>query len=157
MNGVWPITIAGWIALVIAVLGLLGVLYSYAKNMATLNGLGARVSDVEKAQKANEAREIEWIRALDRVTASQEALLERIGQASKGAQSCSEDMERYAIEIGSKFDHLTKVVNEEGRRAGERLQAVETELRITRETKATDRQAHLEREEIRRAIEAKAR
>lgn len=133
---VWPVTIAGWVTLVVAVLGLLGVLYTYAKNIAQLNGLGARVTKVEDAQKKTEEREAQWLRSLDKVLLAQEGLLEKLGAASKGADSCSDEMQKYAIEIGSKFDALQRTVNEEGRKAGERLQAVETELRITRETKA---------------------
>lgn len=137
---VWPITVAGWVTLVVAVLGLLGVLYTYAKNIAQLNGLGARVTKVEDAQKKTEERELLWIRSLDKVLAAQEGLLEKIGAANHGATACGEDMQKYAVEIGSKFDELRRTVNDEGRKAGERLQAVETELRITRETKAIEAQ-----------------
>lgn len=129
---VWPVTVAGWVTLTLAVLGLIGALYSYAKTMVHLNGLGERVTAVENRQTRAEEREQQILRAIDKMTTAQDELLKEVGRAHASAATCSKEMEEYAIDVGAKVDELRRIVNDEGRKAGERLQAVETELRLTR-------------------------
>lgn len=134
---VWPITVAGWATLAMAALGLLAALYTWFKNLAHLNGLGERVTAVEQAQKQSEAREAQFLRSVDKVLAAQDALLERVARNDKATEDCRDVMQQYALEVGVKIDELRKLVNDEGRRAGERLQAVETEIKVTRDLRRT--------------------
>lgn len=129
---IWPVSVAGWATLVLAVIGLAGALYSYAKTMVHLNGLGERVTAVENRQERSEEREQQILRSIDKVTAAQDGLLKELGRAQAGAVTCSEEMEKYAIDVGAKVDELAKSVAREARAAGERLQALETELSLTR-------------------------
>jgi hypothetical protein len=139
-EGFWPTTVVGWITVVGFLAGLVSGLWAYAKFLAHLNGLGTRVDIVEKHQAAAEERDETLSRAMDRVTQAQDHLLEKIGAAERQSSRCSEDMEQYTREVGSQIHELTKLIQHEGREAGERLKGVETKLDfLMRERERDDR------------------
>jgi biopolymer transport protein ExbB/TolQ len=136
----WPTTVVGWITVVGFLAGLVSGLWAYAKFLAHLNGLGARVDAVEKEQTAAKERDENLSRAMERMTRAQEQLLEKLGAAEHKSDRCSEDMEQYTREVGSQIHELTKLIQHEGREAGERLKGVETKLDfLMRERERDDR------------------
>ena len=137
----WPETAGGWVALGASLIALIASLYSWIKTkgkqeasheylLKEINGLGGRVTNVESEQARIRGEHAELGKLLDRVTTTQLGLMEKIGDARKAAEGCDERTDQFAREIGSKVDELRKLINEEGRRTGERLSAVETQLRI---------------------------
>lgn len=132
----WPTTGAGWVTLVggtIAVIATLVTgLWGYFKFLAHLNGLGARVGAVEREQAAAKERDETLARSMERMTYAQEQLFKEIGEAKQQSTGCVEEMKDFTLVVGSKIDEFRHEFNQEMRHAGERLQAVETEIKLTR-------------------------
>lgn len=129
---VWPVTVAGWVTLVGGGIGLLvsiiGSIIAYGKFLGKLNGFGERLGTVEKEQAAAKERDEVLTRALDRMTQAQEGLLEKLGHAERASEQCEDSMQGYTIKIGAEIHDLAKLIQHEGREAGERLKGVETKL-----------------------------
>jgi hypothetical protein len=129
---VWPVTVAGWVTLVGGVIGLtvtiVGSIIAYGKFLGKLNGFGERVSVVEKEQAAAKERDEVLTRTMERMTQAQEHLLEKIGQAERASEQCGDSMQEYTIKVGTEIHELAKLIQHEGREAGERLKGVETKL-----------------------------
>lgn len=141
---IWPVTIAGWVTLVggglTMVVAAIGYFVAYGKFLAKLNGFGERVGAVEKEQAVAKERDEVLSRSMERMTQAQEHLLEKIGAAEHQSARCGEDMEQYTREVGSQIHELTKLIQHEGREAGERLKGVETKLDfLMRERERDDR------------------
>lgn len=56
--GIWPTTVAGWMALFLGLSAVVAVIYGYAKGIAHLNGLGDRTKKLELASERLEADNI---------------------------------------------------------------------------------------------------
>jgi hypothetical protein len=137
MTAFWPVTVTGWVTLVTAILALGGTILSWiwgwAKLMAKLNGLGGRVSAVEEEQARARGREESLSKLVSDFGHVLERVSEKLGEAKKATEGCNERTEAFAIQIGSKIDDFLRESREDRRALGERLTAVETELRLTRQ------------------------
>jgi hypothetical protein len=135
-SAVWPTTVAGWFTLGGVIIGvggtIIGSFITYGKFLAKLNGFGERVGLVEKEQSAAKERDELLARTMERMTYAQEQLFKEIGEAKQQSGGCVTDMQDFSLAIGSKIDEFRREFNAEMRHAGERLQAVETEIKLTR-------------------------
>lgn len=114
IESILPSSVLGWLSVVTAG----GLLIDRIRNRgkkegvdeATINGLGARVRDVETNHERLEGQFLEHQRTVDRILAQNGQLLTEIGRAERSAGQCREDTERYTLEIGSKVDTLRREV-----------------------------------------------
>lgn len=139
---VWPVTVAGWFTLVGLVISfggtIVGSFIAYGKFLAKLNGFGERVSVMEREQAAAKERDETLSRTMERMTYAQEQLFKEIGEAKQQAGGCVTEMQEYSLVVGSKIDEFRREFNQEMRHGGERLQAVETEIRLMRPQRRGD-------------------
>ena len=66
-GGIWPLTLAGWIALALAVAAILGGFITAGRFLGTLNGFGVRLTDLEKAHEKAEGERATMQRQVDRI------------------------------------------------------------------------------------------
>lgn len=119
---VWPTTVAGWVALAAGGIALLAALYTHAKNLANLNGMGRRLEKIEEAEERRTQQAADLVRMVERCTDAQVSLAERVAEAKKAADSCDDRARDHSIEIGAKIDDLRKEV----RTLADRLLVMET-------------------------------
>lgn len=139
----WPTTVMGWVALGAAVLALVGGIMAWGRLLEKLNGYGERLKKVEGDVQGIHGTMEEHRRALESITAANAALAERLGEAKKAAETCTEDMREYALDIGTKLDAwrrefsaelgaLRKDFHDVDKTLSTKLEGVERELRLTR-------------------------
>lgn len=130
VEGFWPQTAVGWLTFGGLVVAAIVGIYGYAKAIVQVNGLGGRVTEVEKGQAAAKGREEERDKLFMRMQQTQSELERRIGEAHAVADECNDKSTEYFQEIGVKLTNLMRKVDEEGRLTHGRLTAIETELRL---------------------------
>lgn len=154
-ESIMPTTISGWFSLIAIMITFAGSLIAYGKRGAQMaamdqalkneittlaesakrdmDGLGVRVREVELAQERISEALRDHDLAFERTTAAQTSILEKLGKAERSAEACSDDMQRYAIEIGVKVDSITRKLSSTELELSNRLVGVEKELQLTRE------------------------
>lgn len=129
-GSVWPVTVSGWVTLIIAVLGVAGGILAAGKFLGTLNGFGVRLTDLEKAHEKAEGERATMQRQVDRVLDQHELMIERLGESKRSAEKCSEETVDLGIAIGAKIDSVARDVNSMNLQLSQRIKAVETVLKI---------------------------
>lgn len=126
----WPVTGAGWVALVASVLALLGALigglWSYFKVVEQIDGAGKRIKVLEEWKTQEEGRELEKTLAYERMANAQESLLREIGRATTEAHQCGIDTEAMGRQIGEKIELFMTEFRRSDRDTRDRLTRLET-------------------------------
>jgi hypothetical protein len=126
----WPVTGAGWVALVSSVIALasalIGGLWSYFKVLGHIDGAMKRVSVLENWKTQEEGRELEKTLAYERMVNAQEHLLQEIGRATAEAKQCGVDTEQLGTRIETKLEAFMAEFRVADRRSGDRLMRLET-------------------------------
>lgn len=126
--GPWPETVAGWVALIASVGAVIAMLWGYAKFLAQLNGLGGRVDKLEKEQAAAAARDTQHLLALERVIGAQTQIIRDQGEQARALDEARDSTRDFAIDIGSKLDHLSKAMTDGQRQTAEKIGAMQATL-----------------------------
>jgi hypothetical protein len=126
----WPVTVAGWGTLILSTFTIAGGVFALGKFYAALNGLGARVTDMEKDQEKAEGEKIIMQRQIDRTLDQHESLIARVAESKKSAEKCDEDTVELGILIGSKIDAVGRDLNAMNLHLSQRMKAVETVLKL---------------------------
>jgi hypothetical protein len=123
-------TAGAWVALIIAVAAILGGFIAFGRFLQTLNGFGERLKVAEgrldKSQGHRDAMQTQINRILDQ----HQTMLERLGEAKRSTEKCSEDTVDLGIAIGSKIDGVSREVNALALQLSQRIKAVETVLKL---------------------------
>lgn len=130
LEAFWPQTAVGWLTFVVVIGGVITAIGGWSKHLNAINGLGGRVTEVERQQQAAKGREEERDKAWAKMVQAQADLQRQIGEAKNAAEACETNSEEYFIQIGSGIKELTAKVEEADRNTHGRLTAIETELRI---------------------------
>jgi hypothetical protein len=148
-TSVWPITLMGWVTLIVSIAGALGMFIAWGRLLEKLNGYGGRLEKVEGDVKTLTGIVEAQSRALERVTAVHEAMLQQLGKAEKSAEQCSEDMGQYARDLGARMDEWRRELSGKigalrddfhhvDKELSSKLEGVQAELRLTRPTGRRD-------------------
>jgi hypothetical protein len=130
----WPATVTGWATLVIAIGGVISGIVASVKFLATLDGFGRRLTDVEKAQEKAEGEHSAMQRQLDRVLNQHDSMISQLGEAKRSAEKCGEDTLESHTLIGNKVEELRREISTMNLNLSQRLIAVETVLKLKGET-----------------------
>jgi hypothetical protein len=130
IQGVWPITIIGWLTTIGMVFSVGAVILGWGKLLEKLNGYGERLNTVEKNQGEARIHRQELQRNLDRILDQHAVMLERLSEAKSTSERCDDDMQEIAINIGSRLDTVQRDINGMNLQLSQRLRAVETVLKI---------------------------
>ncbi len=138
--GIWPITVSGWFTLGGIVLGALfgggGAVYAWGKWTQTINGFGERVKNeldgfgervavVEERLGYADARDAQLQKNIDAVLNQHANMLEKLGEAKRSAEKCSEDMDGMTHRIEAKLDTVRDVVNRIDKELSSKVAALE--------------------------------
>lgn len=126
----WPTTAIGWLTFVVAVGGLIGMIYRHAKTLNALNGLGGRVDAVEQRLSIIDGQNIERDKAFALMVQANAQLIQQIGEAKKSSEQCDSNSEQYFVQIGSKIDEMRRELGSKSELYVGKFAAIETELRI---------------------------
>lgn len=103
-TSIWPTTVMGWLAFVMALVALVGGFVAWGRLLEKLNGYGDRLKSVEGKHEEHSGILTTQTAALANVTSALERLHLDVGRAQRSAEGCTEDMREYALEIGAKLD-----------------------------------------------------
>lgn len=118
VEGVWPVTVAGWVTLVASLGTLVLIPFSYGKWIQKMNGLGQRVTEVEDASKLQSAFSQEDSKR--RLLAEQDGnhLRERVREVEVRVDAIERNINEHHIEQRT-------LIQEIGRQQMEALHALE--------------------------------
>lgn len=128
-NGIWPATIAGWVALLASMAALGGLLIGTGKTIQRLNGYGDRLSRVENSQEEIKGAMATLQQVSANLLAAQGQLLEKIGDAKRHADECQTITRDLGIDLGSKMDELRRTLDRNERDIALQMRELTTELR----------------------------
>ena len=107
--------------LTISLLTVAGMFIAYGKWLEKLNGVGGRVSNLEKGLTIANAERAVSARQIDKLVEQYGIMLERLGEAKRSSEACHDDTEALGIRIGTAVSELQREV-------ASRLTRVETIL-----------------------------
>lgn len=142
-SGIWPVTIMGWVTLLVAIAAGIGTIIGWGRLIEKLNGYGSRLKEVEEDIVSIKTTQQQQTLALERVTAANESIMRELGAARRGAETCTENMKDYALEIGTKIDTWRREMGHDftdlrqrladiDKDLSARMEGLEREVRITR-------------------------
>lgn len=135
-----PAALVGWWPIVWSVLGALIVggvsVYGWGKwtqsiNGFTkkveenLNGFGTRLKTAEDRIGYADARDLQLQQNIDRVLAEHSNILEKLGEAKRGVEGCSAEMEDSTRRIEVKIDSVRDTLNKIDKDLSGRITALE--------------------------------
>lgn len=95
----WPESMVGWLTVLLGALGIAGAVWSYAKFMAHLNGLGDRTNKLESRMTAAEASYQEVKMVIARAMDQQTVLMEKILEAKHKAERAEDDEAQLRVDV----------------------------------------------------------
>lgn len=127
-TAIWPVSVSGWISLVLSVAAVVSVAIGYGRWLEKLNGMGRRVDALEAHKQRSDGAEIERIRVMERVLGQHEDLIRQIGEAKQMAQDANQLSEDNVSAVRIALDGMTRSVNDMRLDLSQRLTRVETKL-----------------------------
>lgn len=129
----WPISVSGWVSLVTSIVSLfmivVGGTIAYGKWLQKLNGLGERVTSIERFRDEEQGKEIERIRTLDGINRDHKQLLIDVGDAKQASIKCGEDAIDHSLELGARVSEVARDVTQFKLDISQRITAVETVIK----------------------------
>lgn len=126
----WNMSIGAWAGFLLSIIGIVGGLIAVGRFIQTLNGFGERLKSVEGAQNESEGHRNAMQTQINRILDQHQSILERLGEAKRSTEKCSEETVDLGIQIGARIDTLGREVNAMNLNLSQRLKAVETVLKL---------------------------
>lgn len=126
----WNMSVGAWVALVLSICAIFGGFIAVGRFLQTLNGFGERLKLAEGRIDRSDGKQAAQQEQINRILDQHAVMLERLGEAKRSTEKCSEETVDLGIQIGSRIDTLSREVNGMNLQLSQRLKAVETILKI---------------------------
>lgn len=137
---VWPMSVAGWLGIILSAIAIFGAVWGYAKSAARaseaqrrmveqLNGMGERMKRLEDAHEQHRGMMEKLDRAVESTLRAQGELLVRIGAAEKHSEDAEDRTVQLGIDIGSRLSDLAEKLGQFRSDITNRMTELTVELR----------------------------
>lgn len=131
---IWPTSVAGWLAIITSISALVALPVGWGKLIQKVNDFGRRVARIEKYSGELDTEMSDLRKLGERIMNSHEGLTRDVARAERAAETCNDRMAESMANVAGMVAEIRKDLNDHGRAMTERLTAVETELRLRRES-----------------------
>ncbi len=100
-------------------------MYAWGRWTQTINGFGERVKGVETRVDYADARDAQMQQNIDRVLVQHSNMLEKLGEAKKSAEQCTEDMGASTHRIEMKLDAVRETLTRVDKELSAKIAALE--------------------------------